>query len=79
MPSERGWEGGGVKTRRTRKGAPIDRFHPCFDHFHVVLGIPLHVWQKKHLTGGSYKNQNFFNFEKSQKLVKKKYKDRHEI
>ena len=23
-----------IKTRRTLKGAPIDQFHPCFDHFH---------------------------------------------
>ena len=28
------------------KRAPMDRFHPCFDHFHVVLGAPPHFWQK---------------------------------
>ena len=35
-----------IKTGRTLKGAPIEQFHPCFDHFHLVLGVPLHVGKK---------------------------------
>ena len=63
-----------IKTGRTLKGAPIEQFHPCFDHFHLVLGVPLHVGKKTWL-GVLIKPKLFLKkVEKSPKLLKKNTK-----
>ena len=46
----------------------MNRFHPCFDHFHVVLGAPPHFWKRN-----PYWMSNWA------KTGKKKYKDSHEF
>ena len=47
------------------KLAAMDRFHPCFDHFHEVLGVPTHFWQNKSRLRVLIGPQRFFKVEKS--------------